>query len=268
MSNNNENFKMHLEEALTEINQEYKYIINWYTDIEKRNAPNNGLDAQSIDLNEKELFIVLTPNSSRSYGDNSKTMQMEMTLMCRQDQIADAIDILDQYQNGAVNNKYFTNDNVLVIETWYGPQIQENFIKFRVHKGAIITMNGSVSFTTDVVDVKRVLLFNQYNKTYEVMQSGVAESMPSNPTTSPRKKAINKSTMYKLTFKCKSANTIFCQIVRRWINGEESPNIEIPVKLIYTDDYEKEYKMVISDAVMMSTDSTIPTYSVSLSEKM
>lgn len=270
MSSNNDYFKKHLEEALTAINSDYKYIIEWHLDIEKREAPNNapGTDMSSIDLNDKEMFIVLTPNTSKSYGDNSKTMQMEINLMCRQEDIPAAFDLLDDYQNGVVNKKYFTDDNTLVLETWYGPQMIDNSVKFRVHKGAVIAMQGSVSFTTDVVDISKVLLFNQYNKTYEVMASCISELVPSNPTTSSRKKNKNKSNMFKLDFKCKFSNTIFCNLAREWMDNAKSINVDIPLKLIYTDGYEKDYTMVINSIVVMSTDSTIPTMSVALLEKM
>lgn len=268
MSNNiNDNkkaFEKNLKNKLMEINDEYNYNIEWYADIEKKKTKNDP----TIDINSKEIHIVLTPEPSRSYGDGDSVQNLSIAALVNQVDIAATIDILSRYQDAAVNKKWWTEYGILVNESWMSPTLQENFIDLRVGKGAVISMIGSASFTEGVVDIEKVFIFEEHNKLFEFLKSTSADTIPNSTESNPRKKGKNRSLLFKIDLKCKNSNSKFCLTCRQWEEGEISQNTTIPVKLKYTDGHEKTYYMIISSVVFTTTDGTIPTLSVSLMEKM
>lgn len=265
MLDNNKEFKNHLQEKLESINNEYKYKINWFVDIEKRKIAEQN---PKEDVRDKEIFIVLTPLPSRSYGDNAIVQQIEITAMCNMNDMEACIDILNEYQDAVVQKKWWTDSGVLVNESWYSPSVQETLFNLKTGKGSIITMQGSVSFTPNVVDVEKIFIFNEWVKTFEFVESTTADTLPSAPSGTTRKKSNNRTIMYVINLKCKSTNNIFCNTLTQWKEGEVSINVVIPVKLIYNNGTEKEHNMIVSSAVFTTASGTIPTWSVQLTEKM
>lgn len=271
MSNNKINkeykkaFAEHIQARLKEINENYNYIINWYIDIEKRKMERDP----RIDIHNKDVFIVLTPLPSRAYGDNSIAQQLEITALCDMNEMSDVMDVLSEYQDSAVQNKWWTDEGVLVNESWFSPSIQETLFNLNVGKGSIISMQGSVSFTPDVVDIEKVLIFDEQVKLFEFFETTSGDSVPNAPAGTTRRKAKNRSQTYTINLKCKSSANSFCQTLKQWKDGKISVNVDIPVKLIYTDSTEaNERHMVINSAVFTTTDGTIPTWSVQLMERM
>lgn len=264
MNNNRKEFMNHLQKVLTSIDSTYTYNINWYADIEKMKTRGGA----SFKCGKKEAFIVVNPLPSKSFGGSSIVQSLEIAIMCRIDDASDLIDIFSEYQDSVVNKKWWTSDGTLVNESWYSPTATQNFLDYSVEKGATLVMNGSVSFTQDVVDVEKVLIYGQWNKTYEFLKSTVADTLPNSEVNGVRKKAKNRTILTKIDLKCKNSNTLFCQKAREFEESENAINFDVPIKLIYTDGHEKIYNMIFNAVVFSSTDGTIPTISVTLMEKM
>lgn len=269
MSNNNftkkymQDLKDHIVDSLKSINDNYEYILSWNSDIEKRKASNNT----RMDFQDNEIFIVLTSNPSRSYGDGDLTWNLELTCMCAQKDLENVFEILTQYANGTIQNKWWTDEGVLVNEHWFTPTIQENFIDYNITKGALISMSGNIAFTQNIVDVDSVYLMNEKTKLLEFFKTTTAVTQNNVSVNSSHNKGINKSILIKIDLKIKNTNSIFSNICRAIANNEISMNTEISCKIVYTDGYEENYNMIVNSSILNCANGAIPTLTASLIEK-
>jgi hypothetical protein len=267
MSNANyrEEFKQHLLSVLATINDNYIYHVNWFQEIEKSSVdgskPN---DADNILDEDKTIIITLHPLPSRNFGDSAIVQQLEIQALVTQSKLGDAIDIFSDYQNSQVQKKWWTDSGTLVTESWFSPTIQQNFLPMKKEMGALVSLTGTITFTSDVVDVTKVMIFNEWNKLYEFFDGSTSEVNTQQVTNKTHKESANNCITYTVNLKCKNTNSVFCQTCRNWKFGKIPLNTIVPVKQIYTDNITEERNMIITSVQFSSTEGTIPTIAVTL----
>ena len=267
LNNYTKDFSKHLSDILNSISSEYKYIVNWYSDIECKKT--SVEDSKAPDVGKKELYIVLTPLPSRAYSNGNVQMQIEINCYCNQEDLENAMEILSAYQMNSVGNKWYVeegeNAGALAVESWYNPIVQENFVQFKLSYGAVINMSGSIAFTKDVLDYD-IYINNQKLVLLESNKTTVMDSVPNNTTTDSTKKSVNRSKMFTLNFKCLNTNNIFCTMCRSIEEGNESENYIFNVELRYNDGHSKTFNMILNSFDINTSNGTIPTIAAVMQE--
>ena len=263
----NEAFKNHLEQKLHQIDSNLNIKVEWYRLINKSKESKEQEDPLNISLYEDEVLIVLYPMPSRANGNGIIQQNLNIQVYHAQKQTEKIMDALTTYQSGVFQKKWWTQSGSLVTESWYSPTIAEDYVSKGIVKGALVEMQGVVNFAPEVLATEKVELCGEENELLEFHRTTTAESLPFNKVTTPQKQSKNRTTYLHYSIKCIFKNNIFCDVCDRWIDGELDPNYSFNIKYTKTNGTIVEKTVIISNASVDETDSTIPLLTAELTIK-
>lgn len=261
MLNELEIFKQKLVERLTNINDQYTYNVELFSQYQKKK-----INQEKDILEDKEVFIVLNPLPSESYGSGIINLNIEMLIKCYDDYVEDVIDILSEYQISVINQRFFV-DTTMINESWYSPTVNESFINMGIRKAKVISMTGTISFTLNVVDIQTLKVNNQEIK-YTLIQDGTtAEVMPNNPVGGNGfKSSVNRGSLYNLSLRAVITNQSLFQLARQWKFGQIGTNTLLDVELAYTDGVSFTMQMKFDSIQETHGDGNVPVMAITLSK--